>query len=238
LTDFNLHPRQDTDELRAHFARHGRVRIAELLEREGAAALRDELALHSGWRHVLNGGDQIFESAPGSIELMEPAERAALEAAVMQSAAQGFQFRYDSIRVPDDESERATRSDLLTRFAEFMSSDAVLGWLAEITDDRSPQFADAQATRYRAGHFLTTHDDDVAGKNRSAAYVYGLSPEWRPEWGGLLLFTTAAEVTHAGVPGFNCLDLFAVGQSHSVSPVAAYAPADRISVTGWLRRRS
>jgi Rps23 Pro-64 3,4-dihydroxylase Tpa1-like proline 4-hydroxylase len=167
-TPFKLRQRH-THDLRAQFARDGRVRIEELLDPEGSTALRAELSSHLGWRHVLNGGDKVFESEPDAIEHMQPGERAALEAAIMQTAAHGFQFRYDSIRVPDDEVERAARPDLLTRFAEFMSCDEVLAWLAEITGDRSPQFADAQATRYRAGHFLTRHDDDVAGNNRSCA---------------------------------------------------------------------
>jgi Rps23 Pro-64 3,4-dihydroxylase Tpa1-like proline 4-hydroxylase len=31
----------------------------------------------------------------------------------------------------------------------------------------------------------------VAGKNRVAAYVLNLTPRWRVEWGGLLMFHDA-----------------------------------------------
>ena len=63
-----------------------------------------------------------------------------------------------------------------------------------------------------------------------------MTPHWRAEWGGLLLFHDDSGDTRRGlVPRFNCLNLFAVPQSHSVSQVATYAGATRLSVTGWLR---
>lgn len=38
-------------------------------------------------------------------------------------------------------------------------------------------------------------------------------------------------------PGFNCLDLFAVPQMHSVSQVTHAACFPRLSVTGWMRNQ-
>jgi Rps23 Pro-64 3,4-dihydroxylase Tpa1-like proline 4-hydroxylase len=63
-----------------------------------------------------------------------------------------------------------------------------------------------------------------------------MTPQWRPEWGGLLLFHADDDsAVHGHVPRFNTVDLFAVPQRHSVSMVAAAAPARRFAVTGWLR---
>ncbi|MFD1789097.1 2OG-Fe(II) oxygenase family protein, partial [Sphingomonas floccifaciens] len=64
-----------------------------------------------------------------------------------------------------------------------------------------------------------------------------LTPQWRPEWGGLLLFHDDREVAHGFVPGFNTLNLFRVPQRHSVSEVTRAAPHRRYSITGWLRSR-
>ena len=49
-------------------------------------------------------------------------------------------------------------------------------------------YADAQATRYEPGHFLTSHNDSVEGKNRLVAYVFNFTPGWHPDWGGNLMF--------------------------------------------------
>ena len=43
------------------------------------------------------------------------------------------------------------------------------------------------------------------------------------------------DVRRGLLPRFNCLNLFAVPQPHSVSLVAPWAGHVRISVTGWLR---
>jgi SM-20-related protein len=98
-------------------------------------------------------------------------------------------------------------------------------------------YADGQGTRYLPGHFLNGHDDAVDGKNRLAAYVLGLTPVWRTEWGGLLLIHEGdGDVERGLMPRFNAIILFAVPRWHSVSPVSDFAGASRYSVTGCLRR--
>jgi Rps23 Pro-64 3,4-dihydroxylase Tpa1-like proline 4-hydroxylase len=101
------------------------------------------------------------------------------------------------------------------------------------------EFADCQATRYSEGCFLTTHDDEVVGKNRYAAYVLGLTQDWQADWGGLLTFP--AGETQAGeyfLPGFNSLSIFSVPQPHFVGMVNPMAQRARLSITGWLRSHS
>jgi len=125
----------------------------------------------------------------------------------------------------------------LAAFAGFMSFGPARDLLRSITGDPEIRFADAQATAFSPGDFLTRHDDDVPGKNRSAAYVMSLNPEWRVEWGGLLLMHDADGCSaDAIVPGFNRLNLFTVPQVHSVSEVTKATPFRRYSITGWLRR--
>ena len=123
---------------------------------------------------------------------------------------------------------------MLGAFAHFMGSESALAALRRITACPALCYADAQATRYRCGHFLTRHDDSLLGKKRRFAYVFGLTSGWRPEWGGLLQFNSGEKIAETMVPTFNSLCLFAVPQQHSVSFVAPYAGADRLSVTGWL----
>jgi Rps23 Pro-64 3,4-dihydroxylase Tpa1-like proline 4-hydroxylase len=117
-----------------------------------------------------------------------------------------------------------------------MQSAELLDFLRDVTGHGDLAFTDGQATAYGTGDFLTGHDDDVAGKGRLAAYVFGLTPYWRLEYGGLLLFHGEHDRTVTGnVPRFNVLDLFRVPQQHSVSIVTPAAPHRRFAVTGWLR---
>jgi SM-20-related protein len=116
-----------------------------------------------------------------------------------------------------------------------MSAGEPLDVLRRVTGNQDVAFADAQLTAYGPGDFLTLHDDAAPATKRTAAYVFGLTKDWRADWGGALLFHDAANLV-GWAPQFNVLNLFAVPQPHSVSLVSAAAAGRRFSVSGWLRR--
>ena len=233
---FALDPQLDPERLRKEFARAGRVRIGPFLARDGADRLRTHLTDRDDWRLVLNAGEKVYEIDRAGQAAMSDGQREELDRKVLAAAAGGFQYRFESIRVPDDEPGRTSRGSLLDDFALFMSGGQALEMLRTVTGSPDISFADAQATRYGPGHFLTSHDDAIEGKNRRAAYVFGLTQGWRAEWGGLLLFHDASgDIERGMTPRFNSLNIFAVPQLHSVSYVTPSAPEARLSITGWLR---
>jgi SM-20-related protein len=232
---FSLHPGIDAEAHRCAFAATGHVQIMPFLAEADAQALREQLRARDDWREVLNSGERVFELDRATQKSMPADKRAELDRAVLAGAQRGFQYRYETLRVPDARAER-NPDDPLHRFAEFLSSAPALELLREVTGCRDIDFADCQGTGYRPGDFLTAHDDAVEGKNRRAAYVFGLTPGWQTEWGGLLMFHDGnGDVSRALLPRFNCLNIFSVPQLHSVSFVAPYAARLRLSVTGWLR---
>lgn len=237
-TGFRLNPALDAAALARRFEAAGRLNVPDFLDEEGASRLHRLLRASDEWRLVLNQGDRLFELDRPTQAALDPAANARLDAAVHAAARYDFQYMFETIRVPDEEDARRARGDALAGFASFLSSPDVVALLRRITGRGAIDFADAQATAYGLGHFLSAHDDSVEGKNRQAAYVFGLTPAWRPEWGGLLLFHGEdGHIAEAYVPSFNSLTLFAVPQPHSVSMVAPFAAARRYSVTGWLRSR-
>lgn len=233
---FRLNPALDVERLRAEFAERRRVQIDGFLAPECAALLLGELRARDDWRQVVNSGANVYDLDRATREHMPPHAAAALEEAVYAGARTGFQHRYEAIRVPDDEIERHASGDPLAAFATFMSGGEARDLLRLVTSLEEIELADAQATAYAPGDFLTAHDDAVEGKDRLAAYVLSLSAGWRVEWGGLILFHDDHGLSIDGlVPRFNTLNLFAVPQVHSVSIVSRAAPYRRYSVTGWLR---
>lgn len=234
MTAFIPSTRINPEGLAAAYRATGRVVVEPFLDPASASALAAHLLSRNDWRLVLNSGDNVFEIGRAEFDALPASERARIDAAVVASGRDGFQFRYDTIRVPDDPAERARRGDPIALFAEWMAAPATLDLLREIIGSPDVDFADAQATAYRPGDFLNAHDDNVPGKGRRAAYVLGLSPGWRTEWGGLLLFQDRDRVEGV-VPGFNRLTLFRVPQVHSVSHVTPLAARTRFSITGWLR---
>lgn len=235
LDTFELAGRFDLQTLAAEFAGTGRVRLERVLPAEAAAALLAECKRRADWVHVVaaNGGAaELTRTMRASL----PVERvAALDAAIRAEARYGFQYRYETIRVPDQAAERMASGDPFAKLARALSTEPVLATLRRITGVHDLAFADAQATAYGPGDFLTGHNDEVEGKERRAAYVLGLSPHWRPDWGGLLLFHGPEGRLDGWAPQANSLTLFRVPSLHSVSEVVAQVPARRYSITGWLR---
>lgn len=235
---FRLNPALDQDRLARDFAAHRRVQIRDFLEADGVANLHAEMCCREDWKQVVNSGGKVFDLDRATRASMAAEQREALDRAVYAGAREGFQHRYEAIRVPDEVPAREASDDLFARFALWLSGGEARDFLRIVIGRPELDFADAQATAYAPGDFLTGHDDAVEGKNRLAAYVFGLTPKWRTEWGGLLLFhDPEGDVERALLPRFNTLNIFAVPQLHSVSEVTRAAPYRRYSITGWLRSR-
>jgi len=219
----------------AHFARHGWVQLDGFLDAPSARGLEQHLRGREDWKQHLNQGEKLFELDRPTRAGLTDERRAGLDRAVFANARDGFQFRFEGIRVPDPPAE--AEAGPLGDFARTLNDAATLGLLRGVSGAVGIAFGDAQATLYSAGDFLTQHTDNVAGKNRLAAYVYSLNPDWRLDWGGLLLLNEADATVRALIPAMNRLTLFAVPRGHSVSLVSAAAARPRLSITGWLRSR-
>lgn len=217
-------------------AADGWARLDSFLHPDDAEALARHLEAREDWHQHVNQGAKLFEIPRHVRRGFDSAKREALDAAVFRNATDGFQYRFEGIRVADSHAD--WRDDPLHRLAATLNQPDHLAAFARVMQAPRIGFADAQATLYSPGDFLTDHDDDVAGKNRLAAYVFSLTRGWRADWGGLLLLQDRPgqpDRFTALVPGWNRLTLFRVPRRHSVSLVSPAAPRGRLSVTGWLR---
>jgi Rps23 Pro-64 3,4-dihydroxylase Tpa1-like proline 4-hydroxylase len=233
---FRLNPKLDREQLAQAYRAHARLRIPNFLADGGAEHLLAALEADQAWKLILNQGERVIEIDRPTQAAMHPEQKAQLARALNAGARQGFQYCYETIKAPHADADRATDPTPLNAFARFLSSDGVLDLLRSVTGADDISFADAQATAYGPGHFLTPHDDLAPKQQRRVAYVLNLTPQWNVEWGGLLTFDDdTTRTAEAFIPAFNTLNLFAVPQQHSVSFVAPFAPRRRYSVTGWLR---
>ena len=232
---FTLNPALDAVALSKAFSVGGHISIPEFLEQDCATKLHQSLVDRQDWAWAINAGGHVYDLGREAREAMTVEQRVELDNRINLAARDGFQFRFSSLRVPDPVSKRKPEQDVLHAFAEFMRSEPVLDFIRKVTGKSAILFADAQRTAFHPGDFLTGHDDYIEGKNRELAYVMGLTPEWRVEWGGLLLFHRADGKISGLVPRFNCLNLFALPVLHSVSQVTPFAGGVRYAITGWMR---
>lgn len=216
------------------FARDGVVQVPVFLEpadADSAAALLDGV---SSWAIV--APDEKNETLVITNEAIrkfgDQAVRQFLQGA-LKRASRGFSFIHLSYPLQDEFARDPTPP--IHGLTELVQSRAFLDFGAAVIGAPHVAGVRAQASNYRPGDFLTLHDDKHGRDTRLAAFTLGLTQGWRPDWGGQLLFhDTDGQIERGFMPGFNVLTLFKVPRQHSVAPVAAYAAAKRLSITGWL----
>jgi Rps23 Pro-64 3,4-dihydroxylase Tpa1-like proline 4-hydroxylase len=232
-----LNPGLDVGALARDFARHGRLHVRNLLTSDAAARLHRCLEQETDYSVAIMTEQGAQYAKPAA--LAQPDLMRQVQIGAYNRAHDGqFSFLYDVHVVTQTGAPYPQASHYLRAATDFLEGPAFLELCRKVTGLSDIAFADAQATRYRPGHFLTLHDDNVPEQKRLAAYVLNLTPRWRPEWGGMLLFLDGdGHVDQGFMPAFNALNIFTVPQRHVVSQVAPFAGGPRLSITGWLRAR-
>lgn len=231
-----LDPRIDAPMVARVFKQYGRAHISGVLEDRSAKKVYEALQTETPWRRTLCSHEGARDL--GYSNTIDLAEDLPPLLALDSLPPGAFSYRYRNFRIDEAYEQEAHRHRFLMRFFEFLNSEPFLAFARAVTGIPEIAFADAQATLYRAGDFLSVHDDNVAGKKRHAAYVFNFTPTWRPEWGGFLAFPDEFGHLHeAFAPSFNALNLLRVPTPHLVTQVASMAQEGRYSITGWLRSK-
>ncbi|HYM18235.1 MAG TPA: 2OG-Fe(II) oxygenase family protein [Micropepsaceae bacterium] len=212
-----------------NFRRLGRVHIPSILTDASAQRLHRCLAQETPWTLVHNKSGVRVDFPYATLEQRTNESRGA-----WQRAHSDFTYVYDNHRLSHAGEPYPDKSHYLAKLVGFLNSPDFIAFVRTVTGMPSIAFADAQATLYRPGDFLTAHDGATGGKNRLAAYVLNMTPGWRADLGGILEFIDAdGHVSGGYVPAFNALNIFRVPQMHCVSQVSLFGQL-RYSVTGWF----
>lgn len=231
-----LSPSLDAAALHRAFAGRRRLHIPGVLDPDSAEAVVAAMEGFDGWKVSVSAGGEFFELPVSGRVAAEPGKQGWIDQARVDGADPRMQYIFDTRRL-DLEPEDGP-CDAVSEVLPFFNGPDFIAFVRAVTGDDRIDFADAQATRYRPGHVLTSHDDAVEGKNRLYAYVLNLTRAWRPDWGGVLAFEGAdGHIEEGFAPAFNALNIFAVPMRHAVTQVAGFAPRDRLPITGWLRSR-
>jgi Rps23 Pro-64 3,4-dihydroxylase Tpa1-like proline 4-hydroxylase len=218
------------------YSRASRVHLVPILAQDCAEYLLREFSSSIPWQLHLNSGPRSINLEEDQFEALPAEDQQKILSSVHASAAEGFQFLYNRFPVSDLYEQNEHRSLYVMRVFKFLNSPEFLDCMREVTGAANITFADAQATRYRPGHFLNAHDDSL-GKDRVVAYVLNLTPAWKADWGGVLQFIDQdGHVAEGYTPAFNALNIFRIPQFHGVSYVTPFARSPRYSISGWLRR--
>jgi SM-20-related protein len=214
----------------------GRVHIPNALSETDADALLADMHDARWATAMIDNKGEVFRVNAAMVEALDVGRRTRIIDAVNAGVGSKFQYLYDKFSVDAVcDAGRPCPPALAALYAAF-NSPTWLNAFKTLTGDDRVAYVNCHASRFRPGHFLTTHDDTDPAKARLFAYVLNLTRVWSIEWGGLLQFHGAdGHVSGAFTPRWNALNVFAVPAVHSVSMVAPAAPADRLSITGWLQ---
>lgn len=221
------------------YRREGVVQIPAFFDAPSAELLAQAMQ-RTPWQLALpmENGEQETVSTLG-LDATAAAELKAKVHSAIGRGRSGFSYVYLSYPMIDAYKEGRDPELGLHSFTEFVNGQDFLDFARALTGEARVERVDAHASNYRPGDFLTLHDDRGVSRDRFAAYTFGLTRAWRPDWGGQLQFhDPAGDVVRGLLPRFNVLSVFRVPQWHSVAPVAPYAGAARLTITGWMRART
>lgn len=231
-----LNPTHRPEAYSSVFRAHGRLHVSGILTPEAGQALYQVLQSTREWTrsiHLREGEDVDIRVT--ELEQYSPEERAGLERSLAAASTDSLQYIFDTVRISSGIKAGLPVSEPMRAIDRFINSSPFLEFVARLTGDSRLAFADVMATRYLPGHFLTAHGDENPRERRLFAYVLNLTPVWRADWGGVLMFLDDdGHVAEGYVPAFNALNIFSVPQTHAVSMVTRLAQAPRLSITGWI----
>ncbi len=231
-----LNPTLPINDLRARLAAAGRIQIGEFLQPRHADALERCLREQVPWTLAYRGDGKSQTLSHERYRDLSAEERWRLDQTVLAEAQRGFAFAYESFMMITAYLEKRAPELLLHRMVEYLNSAPFLKFARAVTGESRIVKSDAQATCYRAGHFLKYHDDFEQDQGRLYAFVLNLTRRWQADWGGLLQFLDAdGSVSATLMPRYNSLTLFRVPAPHCVSMVAPFATGARYAITGWFR---
>lgn len=238
---FQVNPDLDARRLRERFARDRRVQIRDVLTERTAREIRRILMHQTPWGLAWQAGEegphlirQGKIGGPGGQDIAAIARR-------VGTAVGGASYGYVYSHYPmlDAYLERWDPGGPHDLILEHINDQPFMNLAREVSGIAELKKADGQATLYQPGQFLSVHDDKEFTQGRRLAYVLNMTlGEWRPEWGGYLMFYDEEGDVVAGFkPRFNSLNIFSVPQKHSVSCVSPFSPVGRFAITGWFMDR-
>lgn len=233
---FSLRISHDRQAYRQQFEDERFVHIPDVLLDVDANRIFRCLLSDTPWNFVFTDRGRHIDMDAAQLQTMDKQHIQSLQRAIYAQAETGFQYCYNNYPIFDAVKAGLNDGHLLHGFYHWLNGETFLEFAREVTGFDDISFCDAQATRYKPGHFLTTHDDDPEGKFRRAAYIFNFTQDWPVDWGGVLQLVDEDENVRLGItPKFNALNILAVPQKHSVSLVAPFAGGMRLSIAGWLR---
>ena len=227
---FSINPGLDIGKAKLDYSQHQRTNLTELLPQNQLTKLSELVQTVVNYKQAFFINNQYHQSSYEKLRALPPQESQTLLKQVYEHAAKGIGFWYGREEISNSSDEE------IQSFLNWLNSESIIDLIKNISGIDEITCVSAQVTRFLPGDFLTRHQDDVGDEKRRIAYSFGLSPNWHPDWGGLLqFFEKDGTPTEAWSPNFNTMNLFDVKHVHSVTSITPFSPVPRFAISGWFK---
>ena len=152
----SINPRLDLDSLRDAYRAYGRVQVKSCLQADAADRIHRCLTTQQEWNLVYRAAGRHVDSAAQAIAKWPRARQRKLDKIIHRDAQLGFQYRYRNVPIYDIYHQKQLPGHFFNGIFRFLNSEPFLEMVRNVCDDQEIAFADAQATRFDAGDFLTS----------------------------------------------------------------------------------
>ena len=228
----------DLDKLRKEFLEKKYVVISDYLKEDVANMLHDFLSyeMPADWWSIASYPSPDSDGVNYIRNFEENYEEAKKYRDYAEQKFAEGQFSYTFHRTLDNHVEGCECQEC--EFRKFLDSNENCEIISKITNLDIKGANELFAACYLPGDFLSPHQDSPNG---IIGFVYQLTKDWKPQYGGLLHFLNddGDVIESVEVPEFNSLTLFLLpedkGKLHYVSHVNPKVDELRLSFTGWFR---
>lgn len=180
----------DVPALHQEYIDTGAVAVNNLLNDDIAEAVYEALMHDVSWElHVKkqkSAGKVVIVSHEDALKLSEK-EKLKLVPKVLTLKDNDLSFIYYRHTIPATEEAASEKLLILTQVTRYFNSKDYLQLMGDITGDYNGREVSTWASRYDPNHHLSIHMDENPTQGRIAAHVFGLTKNWKKEWGGSFL---------------------------------------------------
>ena len=237
VVQLRFNPALDLSRYAEIYSRRGIVQIPAIFEEPAANEIEALLSGALPWRMLLTDeNDSPIHFTSAELKAMGRERVDAMIKNAFARARENRGFFYNTYPMIEAYLRGWEPGHPIHQITEFINGPEYLGLGRVVTGIAGINKADAHATAYHPGHFLTRHLDYGEDFERRAAYVLGFARDWQPDWGGLLLFLNEKQdIAEGYLPRFNVLTIFDIKYLHTVTQVSSFAGGVRRAITGWFR---
>lgn len=232
-----INPELDIDSIRENFLRNRYVVIRDFLLPEYAEVLHNWFTNEMPTDWWFSSSTPREDGESGFLKIQNTEENlpyiAETHQYVLSKMFEG-DFSYHFHRTIDDHTDICTCTEC--GFRRWTNSEENINFLNQLVEEPVSQADSMFAAAYLPNDFLSPHVDSPNGR---LGYVYQLTKDWKPQYGGNLHFMNDYEsIEEVSIPEFNTLTLFDLpegeGKLHFVSTVSPGVEELRLTYTGWF----